>query len=175
MHPLIAFYSGTGTDHRGRTLSGILAFSNTELESCHDYIQWLFPLKDPSPFNPEAPVLDDELIADFRRQPELQAELHRVLLRMTQFFGVSLRETPQGFELLLPANVADLHWMTPDNHNHRRLSRMMASLKLLGLETHVSALWHGLQQLVVKHPQAFTAATITHWRLAADGDGTGGI
>lgn len=175
MHPLIAFYSGTGTDHRGRTLSGILSFSNAELETCHDYIQWLFPLLEPSPFNPEAPVLTDELIHAFKSSSALQAELHRVLLRMTQFFGVALRETPQGFELLLPQDIEHCHWMTADNHNHRRLSRMMASLKLLGLETHVAALWQGLQQLAVQHPEAFSASTITHWRLAASGDGCGGI
>ncbi|GGY48215.1 hypothetical protein GCM10011297_21420 [Bacterioplanes sanyensis] len=173
MHPLLAFYRGIGTDHRGRTLSGILAFSNAELETCHDYIQWLFPLRESSPFNPEAPVLNDELIVIFRQDEQLQTELHRVLLRMTQFFGVTLRETPQGFELLLPADVGEYHWMTPDNHNHRRISRMMASLKILGLETHVAALWQGLQQLAVRHPEAFSAATITHWGLAAMGDDRG--
>ncbi|MCA6065089.1 opioid growth factor receptor-related protein [Thalassolituus marinus] len=169
MHPLIAFYTGTGTDHRGRTLSGILAFSNTELESCHDYIQWLFPLRDPSPYNPEAPTLDEDVIQAFQASQELQNRLHHALLRMLQFYGIVMRETPQGFELLLPSDVSELHWLIPDNHNHRRISRMLASLKMLGLEAHVSAMWQGLQKLALTYPQAFSPATITHWRLAAMG------
>ena len=169
MHPLIAFYKGVGTDHRGRTLSGILAFSDSQLESCHDYIQWLFPLRKPSPYNPEAPVVDDAVEAEFRRDHDLQTEVHRALLRMLQFYGVVLRETPQGFELLAPADVDQFHWMTPDNHNHKRLCRILACLKLIGMDSHVSALWQGLQQLALAHPDAISSATITHWRLAAMG------
>ncbi len=169
MHPIIAFYSGQGTDHRGRTLSGILAFSNNELESCHDYIQWLFPLRDPSPYNPEAPVINAEVIDAFHSSHELQSRLHQSLLRMLQFYGIVMRETPQGFELLIPAYVDNYHWMTPDNHNHRRISRMLASLKILGLDAHVTAFWQGLQKLAVAHPAAISSATVTHWRLAAMG------
>lgn len=169
MHPLIAFYSGEGTDHRGRTFNGILAFSNTELESCHDYIQWLFPLRDPSPYNPEAPVVTPEVVQVFRDSHELQQRLHKALLRMMHFYSMVLKETPQGFELLLPANPQTLHWMTADNHNHRRLSRILASLKIMGLDAHVTALWQGLQKLAVQYPQAISSATVTHWRLAAMG------
>ncbi|MBE0483873.1 MAG: hypothetical protein IBX52_10290 [Bacterioplanes sp.] len=169
MHPLIDFYSGTGTDHRGRTLNGILSFTNNELETCHDYIQWLFPLCERSAFNPEAPVLDDDCIVAFQTQPALQAALHGAVLRMLQFYGVVLRETPQGFELLAPHDVASSHWMTENNHNHQRLSRMLASLKLLGMDAHVAAMWQGLQQLALANPDCIGAATIMHWRLAAMG------
>ena len=169
MHPLIAFYTGTGTDHRGRTLSGILAFPNTELESCHDYIQWLFPLREPSPYNPEAPVISEEVVDAFRNSDELRQTMHQALLRMLQFYSLVLRETPQGFELLLPADAASLHWLTPDNHNYRRISRMLASLKILGLDAHVTALWRGLQKLALEYPQLITPATVTHWRLSAMG------
>ncbi|UTW49156.1 opioid growth factor receptor-related protein [Bacterioplanoides sp. SCSIO 12839] len=169
MHPLIAFYSGQNTDHRGRTLSGILAFSDNELESCHDYIQWLFPLTSLSAYNPEAPVVSDAVAEAFRLDHDLQLELHRSLLRMLEFYGVLLRETPQGFELLVPDDVAQFHWMTPDNHNHKRLTRIIASLKLFGMDTHASALWQGLEQLAVAYPQCISSATLTHWRLAALG------
>ena len=169
MHPLLAFYRGLGTDHRGRTLSGILSFSDSELESCHDYIQWLFPLRSASHYNLEAPVVDADVEQIFRQDSGLQQELHRVVLRMLQFYGVVLRETPQGFELLVPQDICDFHWMTPDNHNHKRLCRMLGSLKLLGLETHVAALWQGLQRLAQSHPGCISGATLTHWRLAALG------
>ena len=63
---LIGFYSGKGTDDRGRRIDEIWSFSHEELEAVHDYIQWLFPLAERSAFNPGAPLLDDETIARFR-------------------------------------------------------------------------------------------------------------
>lgn len=170
MHPLVAFYRGEGTDHRGRTLNNILAFADSELESCHDYIQWLFPLRTLSDFNPEAPVVTDEVMAEFVRDEMLQLNVHRSLLRMLQFYGVVLKESPQGLQLIIPYDIRQHHWMTRDNHNHRRLSRIMTSMQLFGLENQVRALWQGLQQLVQEYPQAFTPETQQYWLHAVTSD-----
>ena len=167
MHPLTAFYSGQGTDHRGRSFNSILAFPDTELEICHDYIQWLFPLHEPSPYNPEAPVVTDEVIADFRHNAELQSRMHQALQRMLTFLGMVMRESPQGFELGLPTDICDRPWLGPENHNFRRISRMLASLKLMGLDTQAHALWQGLQVLALRCEGKITPATLTYWRLAA--------
>ena len=48
-----------------------------QLEAVHDYIQWLFPLPEPSGFNVAAPVLDRDSIQEFRTRPELQQKLPR--------------------------------------------------------------------------------------------------
>jgi hypothetical protein len=55
--PLHAFLAGAGTDSRGRSIEWVLALSDDELESIHDYIQWLFPLQTRSGAQPLAPVL----------------------------------------------------------------------------------------------------------------------
>jgi hypothetical protein len=55
--PIIAFYRGAGPDHRGRFLHEIREFGVDELESTHDFIQWLFPLPERSGANPHAPLL----------------------------------------------------------------------------------------------------------------------
>jgi len=169
MHPLTAFYSGQGTDHRGRTFNSILAFADSELETCHDYIQWLFPLHEPSPYNPEAPVVTAEVVADFRSKPELQQRMHQALQRMLMFLGIVMKESPQGFELVMPANICERHWLIPENHNYRRITRILASMKLMGLDTQVGTLWQGVQELAVRCEGKISAATLTHWRLAAMG------
>ena len=69
---LIAFYSGKGTDDRGRRIDEIWRFSHEELESVHDYVQWLFPTRHESLYSPEAPVLTDVDIAAFRSDPLLR-------------------------------------------------------------------------------------------------------
>ena len=55
--PLLRFYRLEGPDARGRTLPEIWAWDAARLEGVHDYIQWLFPLPEPSAFNPHAPIL----------------------------------------------------------------------------------------------------------------------
>ena len=42
---LISFYRGQEANNNHVTLQQILAWDDTLLESVHDYIQWLFPLK----------------------------------------------------------------------------------------------------------------------------------
>ena len=74
-HPIVAFHRGEQRDSEGRTIAEVWSWDDDELEYVHDYIQWLFPLRAPSRFNPDAPVLDDEQIAAFQSDPALRAEL----------------------------------------------------------------------------------------------------
>ena len=58
MNQLLAFYLGTGTDHRGRTLAEILRQDDLWFEITHDFIQWLFPLNELSRASLHAPLVD---------------------------------------------------------------------------------------------------------------------
>ena len=59
---LLGFLEGYDVDARGRKLHEIWEFSDNQIESTHDFIQWLFPLTEPSQAQPDAPVLDAEEI-----------------------------------------------------------------------------------------------------------------
>src|SRR5262245_840829 len=72
MSRLVDFYRGAGTDTGGRQLAEIWAWGDDDLEAVHDFIQWLFPLPEPSRFNPDAPRLTEADIATFRGDPLLQ-------------------------------------------------------------------------------------------------------
>src|SRR5258706_5498982 len=84
------FYSGSATDHRGRFLREIQSWNFDKLEEEHDFIQWLFPLPEPSPVNPAAPTLDAATIAEFYRRPDLQAALLLSFRVMLSFYGFVL-------------------------------------------------------------------------------------
>ena len=71
--PLVAFYRGEGRDHRGRLLSHIHQYDFDALERHHDYIQWLFPLPEPSGANLSAPLLTLQDIETFHREEPLRA------------------------------------------------------------------------------------------------------
>ena len=52
---LIEFYLGQRPDSAGRMIDEILVWDDELLEDTHDYIQWLFPFFEPSPYNPTPP------------------------------------------------------------------------------------------------------------------------
>src|SRR6188474_203925 len=91
--PLVAFYRGNGRDHRGRLLSHIHQYGFDDLERHHDYIQWLFPLPEPSGVNPDAPLLTVQDIATFRSDDSLRKTLLQSFKVMLQFYGLELSGT----------------------------------------------------------------------------------
>jgi hypothetical protein len=141
---LIDFYRGEGTDAEGRRLDDILAWSNGRLEAVHDFIQWLFPLPEPSRFNADAPLLTPEDIAAFRQDPALRANLRRSFERILLFLGLQEQdgEVVEGPNLVRRAQDV---WDHP-NHNWLRVTRILRSLRLLGLEAEAQALYRRLEE-----------------------------
>lgn len=72
---IIEFYSLRIPDNRNRLLIDIWHQNDNWLEVTHDYIQWLFPLKEESQFNENAPILKIEDISEFSTSPFLKENL----------------------------------------------------------------------------------------------------
>jgi hypothetical protein len=152
---IVEFYSG-GKDDRGRTLDQILAWSDEDLETVHDYIQWVFPTRMRSGVNPAAPLVTAATSAAFRQRDELRARLTAALDRMLAFYGlsrhgagpaeVSIAPDPARFRARAPV------WLHPGNHNHLRLTRIMQSLEALGLTAEARALQRCLLEDVYDGP-----------------------
>jgi len=145
---IIKFYAGDSADDRGRYLRDILKWPDERLESTHDYIQWLFPLREASGFNPHAPTLDDAIIREFKTRSELQNNMRRALVRMLDFYGLRL---DSGKRLKGVAAKEFDHkrrnWLTYANHNHLRITRILKSTSLLGLGPEAQALLHCLTNI----------------------------
>lgn len=166
---LVAFYRGTGTDGAGRTLSEILQWDDGSLECHHDYIQWVFPLRERSAFNPSAPVLDDPVVAEFRQDPELQEKLVQALGRMLAFYGLEKRPDVEGRVVVAPGPAFEARsrdWLQPGNHNHLRLTRIMVSLATLGLADEARALQRCLLEIAAQKPDSVTEETLRYWKTA---------
>lgn len=110
---IVAFLCAEGMDGAGRRFADILAFDDAQLERHHDYIQWLFPLHEPSRAVPGSPVLHQDSIAALRGSSAARERMHRAARRMLAFY----RDTN--------------HWRRQFDHNHLRITRIIRSLRLI--------------------------------------------
>ena len=160
---VVAFYSG-GRDVEGRTLDHILGWDDERLEAVHDYVQWVFPTRQPSGVNPFAPLVTDETIRVFAADAALRARLRAALDRMLAFYGLR----PNGARIEIDdARFAARSptWLHAGNHNHLRLTRIMDSLATLGLVEDARALQRCLLDEVARVAGArITPRTLTFWR-----------
>lgn len=143
---ITGFLSGESPDGEGRYLTEIQRWPDRELESVHDFIQWMFPLTEPSPVNPDAPVLDAETIAEIRARPELQEAVRASLESMRRFYEEST------------------HWISPGNHNHLRITRILKCLKLVGLDLEAAAFFSYLEGIYAAAGPRITARSFEFWR-----------
>jgi len=166
--PIVAFFSG-GRDIRGRTLEAILSWEDDRLEDVHDYIQWVFPTRQPSGVNPMAPTVTTDTVRAFEDDPGLRDRLRRAFDRLLTFYG--LRRAAGGVEID-PERFAARSgvWLHPGNHNHLRLTRIIDSLATLGLRDDATALQQCLLGQICAGPGRgrVSARTTEFWRRAAD-------
>lgn len=164
--PIVAFYGG-GRDHAGRALAEILSWNDDGLEATHDFIQWLFPTRQPSGVNPDAPLVTDATRAAFDADLVLRDRLRSALDRMLDFYALRRRAHRIEIDpsrLPLRARV----WLRPNNHNHLRLTRMMQSLDALGLRDDALALQRCLLDDICggSEGENVSKRTVAFWREA---------
>ena len=110
---VLGFPNGTGADIYGRTFDDVMAFSDEQIERTHNFIQWLFPLTEPSRAVPGSPCLSD---ADITALRDISAAVANLNMAADWFLDFLVRNQ---------------HWIKPYDHNHLRITRVIKSLRLL--------------------------------------------
>lgn len=113
MSPVLAFLEGEGCDASGRSLFDVLALDDAGLDQAHDVIPWLFPLTEPWSAVPGEPVLGTGDVAAIRDSGMAQCALAASTDRMDRFYRASH------------------NWLMPNDHNHKRITHIIRSLRLL--------------------------------------------
>ena len=159
---LYRFLNGSGTDKYGRTHAQILSMSNYKLETTHNYIQWLFPIDEPSKYA-DSVVLTEEMIAAFKEDKAIMDNLHRSFDRMMQFYGFGRNERGKLVPIA-PRWKMRIAWLNMRNHNFLRLTRILRCLHLFGLSELEADLYAVLESLA--HKYWFLSKSYVYWKKA---------
>nr|POF17139.1 opioid growth factor receptor [Quercus suber] len=181
--PIVQFYdldsdAPSGEDHLSDyKLRDILKWNSSTLEARHDYIQHLFPLPEPSPFNSGAATLTKHVRDEFHARPELRLNLLQAFNCMCVFYGFApnfrdgdfapgkLEALPRG------AHFAELahSWGRHFDHNHLRMTRIIRSIRILGLEAEARMFYETLVRENVQLGNVINQRSLGLWRHAAYG------
>ncbi len=146
---IVDFICNGGTDNVGRTLAQMMEWDDARLERCHDYIQWMFPLDEPSMFNAYAPILTYDEIFELRQHGASILHSARMFL---QFLIRGKSPRTKQF------------WLTPNNHNHMRISRIIKCLRIIDFPTCAE----GFHDWVTsQNKDGVLNAAIPHWEDAS--------
>jgi hypothetical protein len=97
-----------------------LAYSDRELEADHQYIQWLFPNRRPSRYNPAAPLATPKTIKTVQSSPGAMDNFRSGLALLTAFY------------------VRNQHWLRERSHNHLRITQVIEATALF-LDTEMAS------------------------------------
>lgn len=163
MNPIIDFYFYGGFDQNGRTIEEVWSMSDEEWESDHNFIQWLFPLKEPSEFNSKVPILVDEDIIEFQRLKfkGIHGVLDPLFLSfelILDFYGLEIKKDDCYIDKSNDFENRN-QWLTKNNHNYLRITRILKSLCLFDQQ-------HCLLKLKKEFVNEISDINVKYWKDA---------
>ncbi len=142
---LVAFLEGSGTDSRSRRLVDIWQFDDDEIEYTHDFIQWMFPLREASGANFNAPTL---LVSDIKViQSSMQCRQN--LEKSATWILAFLERTEEIFQYT--------------NHNHLRVTRIIKSLRLLHSDQRAEQFKQAVLAMIQARGARINPITVAFW------------
>ncbi len=164
---IINYYLGSGTDDKGRTLTDVLNFTDSELESVHDYIQWLFPTFEMSAYHPEAPIFTADSAMAFVETGLIMDNARFAFDRIMQFYGMAYLDSTNK-ETVVRYDFSN-NWVTRGNHNFLRLTRILKFLNIVGMSNEADALFAALCGVYAAQPVVVGRRTLKFWIEASEG------
>ena len=144
MSAILDFYQDKGLTE-GRTFHQVLNLSDQELEGNCDWVQWMFPLPEPSKMQPGSPVATQ---ADFDAIASSPVLKMRVLAALGRYIAFLDRTTA---------------WRRPKDHNHLRITRVLRCLCFCGLNDAAFEFYEYVKEAVGK---TVGKETVWYWEEA---------
>ena len=143
---LVDFLNGTGPDHQGRYLRDIWDFNDNAIEQTHDFIQWMFPLREKSMSVPGVPTLSANDVEE---------------IRACEVARTNLEKSAQWYLEFLQRND---HWIRSYDHNHLRITRAIKSLRLLLSKEKAEAFLNSVFEITGDRVNVLRLGAISFWK-----------
>jgi len=157
---LMNFFTDNGIDSEGRTLDNILSYSDSKLEATHNCIQWMFPLHEKSFHSTSAQILNQESIEQLQKSSIAKNNMLKTFDRICKFFGVLNHEDTRKHPL----------WCRTGNHNLLRITRIIRSLRLFGLEKEAKDFHDAITYIAQGEGNRVSSTTFDYWDDALNED-----
>ena len=160
---LLEFLKGNSTNYDHKTISDIWSYDMDQLENDHHYIQWIFPLTTRSKYNILCPTIKDiGLFMDER----VVKNIRKSFSLMLYFYGLEYKNNKvyrsKDYEERLSK------WCTKNNHNYKRITRILLSLKLFRLTDEANAFYLELTEIYKQNPNMISEKKFNYWTSAIE-------
>ena len=150
---ILDFLSGSGKDAYGRSLYETLSWTNEQLEQCHSQVQWVFPLHEESRHANVYPIITPEIVEAAKKLSVIAENLRLAKGRFENFLGLEpISESRQDL------------WCVDRNHNLLRVTRIIRSLRLFGLDDEAADFYEKVRESGCKRDISVT--TLRYWLKA---------
>lgn len=157
---------GYGKCPNGSRLDELWDRSNLYLEYSHSYIQWMFPTDRKSEHYPDSPVLTDEEIWIIRNDRTIKNNMLRSFKRMLRFYGFEITSSIScRIRKSSEFQKRKKYWLKKNDHNFLRITRILRSLKICGLEEYAAAFYEELLVLAKEYPD-IAGPSVSYWEDA---------
>ena len=159
---IVAFYKGEDVHPLKYTIQEMWTWEGKQIEGIHSFIQWLFPLDEPSTNNVKAPILSEAEIEEFRTNSTVRENMMKSLRMMLRYYGFTF--APDGKSIQKSSDFeARSGWIYPTNHNYLRITRILKSLMLSGFDAEARMLFAALRDVYGTHRRYIGPVTFKFW------------
>lgn len=156
----LKFLADKSTDHKGRTVSDYLNFTEQEMHDTHDWIQWAFPIDTVSIHNLEAGLID-HCGRSFAYNTIRYQNNYKLVNHYLSSIGI--------FVLIHSQHATDVNKFftavpNASDHHMKRISRVLRHLMLTGFDYKAKHLLSTImRELILPYPQQFDSYTVAYW------------
>jgi len=170
---IVQFTMGANVHPEGYTIDQVWDWDDLKIADDHSFTQWLFPSNKASESRNNSPILSRNDILQFRTDPELRARLLKSFLMMLRFFGFEIRTAGNAIHVDKAADF-DVRLRKPFDrgmtwfrgHHFKRITRILYSLTLLGLQQPAEAFFEALRLLYEANREEIPHSTYLYWKEA---------
>lgn len=156
------FYRNELINTESMYLRDMWCMSYRRMEKVHNYIQWMFPINEKSNYNKKAPVLTSSDIEVLKADDKIMNNFRKSIIYFLDFLGMNLN-TNDEINLNEDFLIKSQNWLTKDNHNYKRITRLLIFLRLFEFNDIAHELMCLLTRIYEENKDVIGEATYNYW------------